>query len=86
MLNVVHTLSMIFIDGAHNSMADLRSSPRTQWNSKDLQSFALAANAKQFFLLAAASNKDRFAGHVGTVLIVCKDALQGAVNASEKLI
>lgn len=77
---------MIFIDGAHNSMADFRSTPRTQWYSKDLQSLALAAKDEQFFLLASASKEDRFAGHFGTVVIVCKDALQGAVNASGKLI
>lgn len=77
---------MIFIDGAHNSIADFKSLPRTQWYWKDLQFLASPANDEQFFLLAAASKKDRFAGHSVTFLIVWRDALQGSVNASGKLI
>lgn len=61
---------MIFIDGAHNSMADFKSIPRTQWYWKDLQFLASPANDEQFFLLAAASKEDRFAGHLVTFLIV----------------
>lgn len=77
---------MIYIDGAHNSMADIRSSPRTQWYWKYLQFLALPTNDEQFFLLAAASKEDRFAGHLCTVVTVLRDALQGFVNASVKLI
>lgn len=76
---------MIFIDGAHNSMADFKSIPRTQWYWKDLQFLASPANDEQFFLLAAVSKEDRFAGHFVTFLIVLRDALQGSVNASGKL-
>lgn len=77
-------LPMILIDGAHNSMADIRSSPRTQWYWKDLQFLAPPANDEQFFLLAAASKEDRFAGHLVIFVIVFRDAIQGSVNASGK--
>lgn len=77
---------MIIIDGAHNSIADFKSLPSTQWYWKDLQFLASPANDEQFFLLAAASKEDMFVGHCCTVLIVCSDALQGSVNASGKLV
>lgn len=79
-------LPIIIIEGAQTSMANWKSSLRTQWYSKERQCFVSAAQDKQFFLLAASLYDDRVEGHFVARFIVSTDSLQGTIKASKWLI